>query len=118
MSVTSNRSVYINLTGDLLLNNTYEAAENSTAIGSITVHELSSGDNTITTPAAGGLVVKGATILPPSGNTQTITLKGVTGDTGIVLSKLDPTSIAFDTAPTDFLLVAGGTISGLRIVWT
>jgi hypothetical protein len=83
----------------------------------MTIHTLSAGDNTITVPT-GGSTVKGACILPPAGNAQAITLKGVGGDTGVALSKLDPTSLSFETAPANFILNAGGTITGLRIVWT
>lgn len=118
MSVTANRSVTINLTGDIILNNIFEATENLVSPGSVTVHDLASGDNTITIPSSTGITVKAATIIPPSDNTEAITLKGAGADTGIAISKTDPTSIAFETAPTNFVLNAGAAIAGLRIVWT
>jgi hypothetical protein len=77
-----------------------------------------SGANTIVVPLATGVTVKGATIIPPAGNLQSLVLKGIAGDTGVTLSMSDPTSIAFQTAPVNFVLTAGGTISNLRIVWT
>jgi hypothetical protein len=118
MSVTANRSIAINTTVDSIINNIYAAAENPTSPGSVTIHELANGANTITVPLATGVTVKAATIIPPSANSVALTLKGVAGDTGVILSSTDPTSIAFQTAPVSFVLTAGGTISGLRIVWT
>ena len=80
---------------------------------------LSSGANTInstTCPAiatAGGVIIK-----PPAGNTQTITLKGVTGDTGIALNLTAPQMILFPaTPPTSFVITAGGSITGMELVW-
>ncbi len=58
------------------------------------------------------------TILPPTGNTQTLTLKGVTGDTGVGLHLTDPTSVALASSFTTCCLTAGGTITGLRIYWS
>lgn len=118
MAVNAARTVTINLTGDVIADKIYSAAQNAASPGSITLHALSSGDNTITVPSASGFTVKAATIVPPSTNTQAITLKGVGGDTGIAISKTDPTSIAFETAPANFVLNAGAAINGLRIIWT
>lgn len=117
MSVNTQRTVTITFTGDINATNSLPAAANGTSPGSITIHSLSAGDNTITVPT-GGATVKGATIIPPAGNVQAITLKGVGGDTGIPLSKLDPASISFETAPATFILNAGGIITGLRIIWS
>ncbi len=117
MAVTATRVVTIAFTGDINGTNTLNAASNGASPGSITIHTLAPGDNTITVPT-GGSTVKGATIIPPSGNTNAITLKGVGGDTGIAVSKVDPTSIAFETAPTNFVLNAASTIAGMRIIWS
>jgi hypothetical protein len=117
MAATATRVITINLTGDVNASNSLQAASNAVSPASITIHTLAAGDNTITVPT-GGSTVKGATIIPPTGNTQAIILKGAGGDTGITLSKLDPTSIAFETAPASFILNAGGIITGLRIHWT
>jgi len=118
MAVNAVRTVTINLTGDVISDKIYSAAQNALSPGSITIHALIAGANTITVPTVTGITVKGATIIPPSGNLQPITLKGIAGDTGIVISNTDPTSIAFETAPASFVLNAGGTINGLRIIWT
>lgn len=117
MSVNATRVITIAFTGDITANNSLSAAASASSPGSITIHTLAPGDNTITVPT-GGSTVKGATIIPPAGNTNAITLKGVGGDTGVVLSKLDPTSIGFETAPANFVLNAGSTIAGMRIIWS
>lgn len=115
MAVTSTRKVIVTYTGDLVGTFSFSAASNATAPGDIDSINLSSGANTVTIPST----AKGATIVPPAGNTQTLTLKGISGDTGIALSKTDPTSISFDTTPpASFILTAGGTINGLRVVWS
>lgn len=118
MAVNAIRSVTINLTGDVISDKIYSAAQNAVSPGSITIHALTSGNNTITVPSMTGVTVKGATIVPPAGNLETVTLKGIAGDTGIAISKTDPTSIAFETAPANFVLNVSAAINGLRIIWT
>ncbi len=49
-------------------------------------------------------------LIPPSGNVGTITLKGVTGDTGVLLHKTKPTCVALDTSPTVGLLCSATTV--------
>lgn len=117
MAITSNRIESIILTGDTISSKSYPSAANSASPGSEDVYSLLTGANTILVPT-GGTTVKAATIIPPAGNLQTITLKGITGDTGVGLSKLDPTTIAFDTAPASFVLTVGGNVTGLRIIWS
>lgn len=117
MAVTSARSQTITYTGDVTGTETVSAASNTASPGSVTLHTLASGANTITLPTGGSTVTSG-TILPPSGNTQTLTLKGVTGDTGVGLHLTDPTTIAFAASVTTFCLTAGGTVTGLRVFWS
>lgn len=119
MAVASTRIITISMSGDINVPTmTFPAATNSVAPGDIDVLSLVLGNNTVTLPT-GGSTPKGATIIPPPGNAQTLTLKGVNGDTGIPLSKVDPTSISFETPPpASFVLTAGGAIDGLRVVWT
>jgi hypothetical protein len=45
----------------------------------------------------GSSVIKGVIIKPPSTNSGAITLKGVTGDTGIPIHKTEATMIRFDS---------------------
>ncbi len=118
MAVTSGRTTSVAFSSGLVATIAEAAASNTNSPGSITVHTLASGANTITLPT-GGTVPAAATIVPPSGNTETITLKGVTGDTGIVLHKTDPCTVSLGTtAAGTFCLTAGGTITGLRIIWS
>lgn len=119
MAASATRTITINYTTDVVGSETLAAAINPNSPASVTIHALISGDNTITVPASGGFAtVKGATIVPPAGNAQNITLKGAGADTGIALSQVDPTSIGFQTAPATFILNAGGAINGLRIFWS
>jgi hypothetical protein len=73
---------------------------------------LSSGANTITCPT--GAV--GFTIIPPSGGSTSLTLKGVSGDTGISLSPSLPSHITVGTLPANIVITTGGTVS-ITIVW-
>lgn len=74
---------------------------------------LLSGLNTITIPTGTKIV----TVQLPAGNTQTVTLKGVTGDTGILMLK-DGGYISFtpDSSVTSFALTTGGAISALTVI--
>ena len=74
------------------------------------VVDLASGFNALTAPAGSTLAI----IVPPTTNTQTITAKGVTGDTGIPLSKVLPSIVAIVPGST-WGLTAGGIVSGLVI---
>jgi len=72
---------------------------------------LASGFNTITVPQLP--VPVGVVIIPPSTNTATVTLKGVTGDTGIRLHKTKPYMLTFDSTavPATFGLTVGASIT-------
>lgn len=117
MAITSVRTETITYTGDSAFSLSYSSAQNVLSPAGNDVYTLASGANTITLPT-GGSTPKAATIIPPAGNTQTLTLKGVTGDTGIALHKTDPTVIALESTVVNFVLTAGGTITGLRIIWS
>jgi hypothetical protein len=116
LAVTSTRVTTITYTGGPAGTETISAAQNVASPGQISIYTLSAGFASITFPT-GGTTVVAATIVPPPGNTQTITLKGITGDTGILLHPTDPTTIALG-AGAAFGLTAGGTITGLQIYWT
>lgn len=62
------------------------------------------GFTAITPPAA----ATAALIIPPSANTNAITLKGVTGDTGIPISKTQPTLLTLVAGSTFGLTIATG----------
>lgn len=116
MAVNSTRTVTITYSGDVVGTQTLAAATNAASPGSVEIRTLASGLNTITLPT-GGSTVKACTIVPPAANVTSITLKGVTGDTGILLHLTDPTTIAFDSTVTTFVLTTGGIITGLRLYW-
>ena len=117
MAVTAQRNVTIQFTGDVQAANTFSAANNTASPGQIEVRTLATGNTTIT-PPTGGATPKSVTIIPPSGNLITITLKGIAGDTGIVLHLTDPTTIGLNSPTTTFVLTTGADVVGARLVWT
>ena len=58
----------------------------------------------------------GVFIVPPTGNTNTITLKGVSDDQGIPLNKTAPTFVCLPTTPVAFGIATGGLIA-FKLVW-
>jgi len=76
---------------------------------------LSSGNNTVTVPTGASLVL----LVPPTGNTTQVILKGVNGDTGISVSRATPFFFLLDTTspPSSFVLNAAGSISGYTVVF-
>lgn len=80
---------------------------------------LVTGNNTINAtvcpalPQAGGVF-----IIPPTGNGALLTLKGATGDTGIVLNLTAPTFIPFNVSPpASFVISAASSVTGLVLAW-
>lgn len=112
MATTSNRSINIQFENDVEYNQTFDAAESLVSPGSIETIELVAGNNTITVPDN----AVSATIIPPSANEETLTLKGVNGDTGIGLARISPTSIGLASGVTSFVIAAGDDMT-IRIVW-
>jgi DnaJ-class molecular chaperone len=117
MAVTSNRTVTITFTGDVLGTETPAAAANAASPGTIEIKTLTSGANTITVPT-GGTTPTAVTIIPPAGNTVTLTVKGVTGDTGVAIHLTDPTTLALASSVTTFCLTTSNTLTGIRFIWT
>ena len=115
MSVSGDRQVNVQLLGEgLNENNSFPAANNASSPAQQELKTLASGSNTITVPSG----ATACTIVPPASNTNSITLKGVTGDTGVRLHNTDPTSLAIDASTTTFVLTAGSTTSNVRLNWT
>ncbi len=83
MSTTSIRTVKVVFSEDVEATINPDPTTNTASPGSVDIVDLSSGANTITVPTGGGSIPTACTIIPPTGNTISITLKGVTGDTGI-----------------------------------
>lgn len=115
MASSSTRTITIVYTGDVSGTETISAATNTNSPASVTLHALSSGANTITVPT-GGTVPTACVIVPPSGSTVALTLKGISGDTGILIHKTDPTTIALDSSVTTFVINAASSVN-IRIFW-
>ena len=80
----------------------------------IQVLVLQAGANTITPPtlpATSGCIIK-----LPLTNTSIVTLKGVTGDTGVALGKVTTQVLNWDSTapPTTFVLTSASTQTGLN----
>jgi hypothetical protein len=118
MATTSTRSLVIGFSGDVTFAETISAAQNLSSPGQVQIFTLTGGTNNTITLPTGGSVVTGAVIIPPAGNTVLIYLKGASGDTGIPIHKTDPTSIAFDSSASSFVLTPALIVTGLRIIFT
>lgn len=115
MAITSTRTINITYSGQgLNANNSFAAADNASSPAQQTYTNLSSGANTITVPTG----ATACTIIPPAGNTTSITLKGVSGDTGFRLHNTDPTTVALDSSVTTFVLTAAAGINGVILAWS
>lgn len=101
-------------TGDVGGTQEIEATDNTSSPAAITFQDLASGANTITVPTG----ATACTILPPADNTTSITLKKVTGDTGIRLHNTGYTDLSLDSSVTTFCLTAGASITGIRLFWS
>lgn len=78
---------------------------------------LSSGANTITLPTS-PMVPGGVVIIPPSGSTTALTLKGVSGDTGFLINPGAPTMLLFPATPTaTFVINAASSVTGVLLAW-
>lgn len=96
---------------------TFAAASNATSPAYDQYVNLSTGANTFAVPAAAAPTR--LTIIPPSGNTVLITLKGVAGDTGVPIHKTDPTSVALDSTASSIVLNAAAPgVNGVRLIWS
>lgn len=118
MSSTSNRTINLAFTGDHVASPVVAAGPNASSPAGIQAPvTLASGANTITVPT-GGTTPTAVTIMKPAGNTVLITLKGVTGDTGVPLHKTDPDSISLDSTTATFVLTAASQIIGVTLIWS
>ena len=117
MAVSAARYTSITLSGDLVGTQKINATTNTDAPGDTDIVTLALGANTITCPTS-GTTFTCATIIPPSNNATSITLKGVTGDTGIRLHNTDHSCISLHSSATSFVLTAAAEITGVRIIWT
>lgn len=93
---------------------------NSNSPAVVQAISLISGANTINSTNCPAIATAaGCFIIPPAGQGTTITLKGVTGDTGIPIAFTGaPTMLSFaNPPPTSFVLTTNSTITNLFLVW-
>lgn len=113
MTVTSDRSIVINFTGDVEFTQEFESTTSTTSPGQNQLVSVTTG-LVVTVPTGSS----GVTIIPPTTNTTAMTIKGVTGDTGIGLGLVSPSSLALSTTSTTFILAAASTISNVRLIFS
>lgn len=118
MSVTSSRTLQIQFSGDITEQVIQSALDNNASPGMSVLQTLALGANTITAPVVSGFLATGLTIIPPAGNLIQMTLKGLTGDTGIPLHLTDPTSLSLGTTFVSLVLNAAASIVGVRLIWS
>lgn len=118
MAVTSNRSIQVQFTGDVNLQQQFSALENAVSSGQSDIISLTAGVNIIIPPTVSGIVNTGVMIVPPAGNTILITLKGAGGDTGIPLHLTGPSSIALDPTFASLVLAVASDVAGVRLTWS
>jgi hypothetical protein len=116
MATTATRSINLGFSSaeedGLNWQQIFSAASATTSPAVNTIQALTTGNNTITVPTGS----KAVTIIPPSTNTQSITLKGVDADTGIALSLIDPSSISL-SGVSSFVLNVGGAVT-VRLIFS
>lgn len=117
MAVASTRTIQISFSGDVTANLIKSAIENPVSPGVITFMDLSSGPNTVIAPSIADVIPTALTIIPPSANTILVILKGVSGDTGIPLNLIDPTTIAIDESFVSLVLDAADDAGGFQLIW-
>lgn len=116
MTTRSQRKITVRSYGDVEVDETLSAAINTSAPGVVERKRMASGDNTITVPTA-GQTPTAVTIVPPSGNTNNLILKGGACDCGVQLHDTDPTSLALDSSVTTFIINAAAQ-TDILLYWT
>jgi hypothetical protein len=118
MAVTSTRQSIIVYTGDVSGTEIASAVNNTASFGQTQVVALTTGANTITVPVAAGFVATAVRIIPDPANTSVLTLKGVSGDTGVKIHMTDFTDLALDPGQATFVLnIVLGTVN-VRLIWS
>lgn len=113
MSTTASRSVTVGFTSasdGIDYEQTFEAVDSATGPADNKSVSLTTGANTIAIPVGS----KAITIIPLSNNTVQLTLKGVSGDTGIALNLTDPTSVGIESV-TQIVINAASAVT-VRII--
>lgn len=108
-----------NLTGSTLGNALDYQFYNQNSPCDVQLMNLDSGANLINTNSCPALPTAGGVwLIPPTGNATSVSLKGISADTGIALSLTIPTFIPFQvTPPASFVLTAAGAITGYKLAF-
>lgn len=109
MSKVASATIAVTVTGDGLNLVDSDTVQNTSTAVAPTSANLAAGPNVIQLPT-GATRVK---LKPPPTNALSLTLKGVTGDTGFLLAAGEPSYLSFDPSVTSFVLAAGGAVSVL-----
>ena len=118
MSITALVRNYISFSGDQDSEFIFTTPELEDSPAQQQVISLSLGANTITLPSVTGFTVHGLAIVPPATDAGLVTLKGVAGDTGILLSSTGVSVIQFGTTlPASIVLSAAAAVTGWRLIW-
>jgi hypothetical protein len=118
VSITALLRNYISFSGDQESDLIYSSEELEDSPAQQQVISLSTGNNTITLPDVDGFTVHGVAIVPPATDAGLVTLKGVNGDTGILLSSEGVSVFQFgSTLPASIVLSAAAGVEGWRLVW-
>jgi hypothetical protein len=113
MAKTSTLSIGINAAGDgAVLNLGLTLAQNAASPAQHQLIALASGANTLTPPTGTLYCV----IVPPAASAVTKTVKGVTGDTGLPISMINPTLLSLVATPAAFVLTASA-IETIEVYW-
>src|SRR5258708_6678114 len=87
---------------------------NTAAVEYVQPVSLSNGANTITVPAGS----KGFYLITAAGNTSVITLKGLTGDTGIAIAPAGIVAMQFASSPpANFVITVTTSTTTCNIIW-
>ena len=119
MAVQSSRQSIIQFTGDVTGTEIAQAAINQLSSGQSQIIALVTGANTVTVPAVALVYVPTAvTIIPDPLNVTTLTLKGVTGDTGVTIHPTDPTILAIASTVVSFVITVLAGPVNVRFIWS
>jgi hypothetical protein len=100
-------------TGTVVLPPSFPAVNAGGSTGGEVAAVLATGANTIAVPAGH----QGVWVIPPSGNVVTMTLKGVTGDTGVPLHATLGAILFFPLGTTSFVITAGAAGVTVQLLW-
>lgn len=112
MAVQGSYSIRPKFREDFNYGDLFESAPSLVSPGQVQSIDLANGNNTITVPSNSVAVM----IIPPTANTETLTLKGVNGDTGIALHLTNPFIVSLSSV-SSFVISAGNAITGVRFIF-